>query len=187
MAFFGRKQPFGMGEGYDMPGMDQGMPMQQPGMGVDTALPEDQFAAQRPEHGGFFGKVGGFLNKNKDNIREIGAIMMAGGDGPGKEAGMQIMKEYADRRNPRQREPDNNTPAMREAVAMGHQPGTAEFNDYVRRARFKPTFMMMGNAENGQQIVDPEAMTGAPQIGEEQDGYVFMGGDPKLPTSWRQR
>lgn len=187
MGFFDRKQlPYGMGEGYDMP--PEAALMQQPGMGVDTALPEDQFAAQRPEHGGFFGKVGGFLNKNKDNIREIGAIMMAGGDGPGKEAGLQSMKDIAEARNPR-RLPNDDTPAMREAGAMGYRPGTPQFNDYVRRARFKPTFMMMGNPENGQQIVNPEEMGGgsAPEVGEEQDGYIYLGGDPSLATSWRQR
>lgn len=187
---FGRKKlPFGMPD-YMTPGggIGGGLPGM-PGAGLDTSIAEDPYAAERPaEKPGFFGKGRGL----RDAVGYgLGALAQQFGGSNPYDAKIKDDRELrqavavarikADSR-------DNDTPAMREAAAMGFQPGTPEFNSYVRRARMKPSFMMMGNPEIGQQIVDPEAMGGASiQPGHVEDGHVFMGGDPGDPNNWRQQ
>lgn len=45
-------------------------------------------------------------------------------------------------------------------------------------------FTAMGGAF-GMPVPQPQA--GGPQIGTVEDGYVFMGGDPASPTSWKKQ
>jgi len=78
---------------------------------------------------------------------------------------------------------------MREAQSMGLQPGTPQWNDFIRTWRMKQPMIVLGSPALGQQVVDPSQLRSnvppPPAIGEVQDGHVYMGGDPSLPTSWR--
>jgi len=78
---------------------------------------------------------------------------------------------------------------MREAQSMGLKPGSPQWNDFIQNWRMKQPMIILGNPANGQQVVDPSQLRAntppPPTVGEVQDGHVYMGGDPSLPTSWR--
>lgn len=175
-GFFNRKpfDPYGlpdyMTSGGGINGMDpqvraaQGLPPTMGGQGIDYSLPEDPYEGERLAEPGFFGKGGGgggVLGWARD-ILAFGpmapiARMQRKRQDEEDQANNAYKIAMAQKAT---RDQTGDTPAMREAMAMGHQPGSPEFASYVRRARMKPSFMMMGNPEMGQQIVDPEAMAG---------------------------
>lgn len=82
--------------------------------------------------------------------------------------------------------------AARMAMEAGLQPGSADFQQFVRRYAFQPKFMTVGNAMGGEDTiaVDPSGLGGPAtglQPGHVEDGYVYIGGDPASPTSWRKQ
>lgn len=135
--------------------------------GIDTSVPVDPYEGQRPNNPGFFqkggmgGKLGmGLLGGALDGVAVWGGSKPGYSGARSEESDFQRELVKAKILAALKGETNNDTPAMKEAAAMGMAPGTPEFNEYVRRARMKPNFMMMGNPETGQQIVNPEEMGG---------------------------
>jgi hypothetical protein len=144
---------------------------------IDPQMPE-MAQAQMPKPG-FFGKGGAW----KDTLGYgLGALaQQLGGSNP-YEQRADREHEMAMLRMRSGGQQNDDTPSMREAVAMGLQPGSAAFNRYVREARMKPTFMMMGNPETGQQIVNPAEMGGGPP----QEAIAELMADPSAAAEFDQ-
>lgn len=51
-----------------------------------------------------------------------------------------------------------------------------------RKTGFNPLTGRLTDMDTGVPVVPP-----APQVGEERDGYVFLGGDPASQSSWRKK
>jgi hypothetical protein len=49
-----------------------------------------------------------------------------------------------------------------DAIRMGYAPGTPQFNDFVTKYRMQPKFMVLGNPETGQTVIDPSAQPQQP-------------------------
>jgi len=82
------------------------------------------------------------------------------------------------------------TGTMQNVQAAGLQPGTPEYQAFMQKVLMQPRYMVLGNPESGQQVIDPSQMNGSampapPKVGEVQDGHVYMGGDPANPASWK--
>jgi hypothetical protein len=82
------------------------------------------------------------------------------------------------------------TGTMQNVTAAGFTPGTPEYQAYMKKLLMQPRYITLGNAEQGQTVIDANEMGGPsapppPQIGYTEDGHTYIGGDPANPASWK--
>lgn len=98
-----------------------------------------------------------------------------------RETGWQdyVRKQEYERANPAAPDVPSNV-----RTAMWYQNATDEQKAAFREANPIVSYM----ADGTPRIVDPSMMgkPSGPQIGAVEDGYQFVGGDPKNPASWKQ-
>jgi len=88
---------------------------------------------------------------------------------------------------------DDDSPYIKDAKAIGLKPGTPEFARWVTRMRSAPRIVANDqgiynmDTDNYGLWGDGQPASAGPAPGDEQDGYVFQGGDPANPNSWRPK
>lgn len=192
MAIFGKpvaRQPYGIA-----PYMDQlntvqqyGGPVADPRAGVMMQAQDKAMQPKAFEKGG----------KGWQVLGVIGDALQVAGGGRATYADAQRwwQEQEAEREKTkaalqaRMSQPSN---AARMAMEAGLQPGSADFQQFVRRYAFQPKFMTVGNAMGGEDTiaVDPSGLGGPAtglQPGHVEDGYVYIGGDPSNESSWRRQ
>lgn len=83
-------------------------------------------------------------------------------------------------------QPPTPSTAAKMAAEIGLQPGTPQWQQFIRRYAFSPKLVAVGNAQGGEDQVeyDPSGMGDGVAPGTIEDGYRFNGGDPSDPNSW---
>src|SRR3546814_194143 len=177
------------------------------GNAAQNVMPGDQPeypVPQEPQQKlGMFGRVGNFLANPNPLFGAGTAVLAASGSplGEGLFAFQQQARKSRDDEIDRQykaaqvdylrNKPQQMSTAARMAAEMGLRPGTPEYQQFIRRYAFKPTILQIPNATGGTdyQEYDPSGGGQAPSLQpvHVEDGFVFVGGDPSNPNSWRQQ
>lgn len=85
---------------------------------------------------------------------------------------------------------------LRRALPRGMMPGSPDYDRYIRDPARVPAApvegqtadapVMIAEPPSGGRGADPQRLPVAPVPGSITDGFVFLGGDPRRPESWRK-